>query len=273
MTILSSTHSYNKMAFSTSAVRRGVIAQPRFGSERIGEVSDPRMLMHELGNLVQGMHTVNVQVPIELFLRQFQKNPNTADPNLLQSALRNLEKIQRRTNTLQALVTSFRIKKEESNLNQRIQELLAFMKEMGHTGMVFEFTPHPAAFQVECDPDKIDQVLINLLGNAVDATDGKGTVKLWFDTEMSGFIRLHVQDNGPGIAPENLNRIFKKGFTTKGNRGNGLGLNLCKNIIEAHGGRISVSSPPGEGAHFILELPVKTEAIGSDTASALDYSI
>jgi CheY-like chemotaxis protein len=80
---------------------------------------------------------------------------------------------------------------------------------------------------------------------------------------------ITVADTGPGIKAEHLTRVFEPFFTTKGEgQGTGLGLAICQRIVENHGGRISVESPPGAGARFRIELPVDREAPGTASARA-----
>ncbi len=109
------------------------------------------------------------------------------------------------------------------------------------------------------DPGKIEQVIVNLLINAAQAADKADSwVKLSvnFHGKRPNVIQLQVSDNGMGIAPENLHRIFEPFFTSKGrDTGTGLGLSICQRIVEEHGGRITVNSSLGQGACFSVELP------------------
>jgi len=112
------------------------------------------------------------------------------------------------------------------------------------------------------DGHQIQQVLINLINNARQAIEGNQASGQIIITTNSGSdcIRISVQDNGPGIAPENLTRIFDPFFTTKEvGQGTGLGLSLCYGLIKEHGGNISVASQPGAGATFVIELPAASE--------------
>jgi two-component system sensor kinase FixL len=113
--------------------------------------------------------------------------------------------------------------------------------------------------QVEVDAVQIQQVLVNLLRNAVDALDGapdKVRRRLTVSTcaKADGTVEFIVADNGPGIAPQLAARLFEPFVTTKSN-GMGMGLSVCRRLIEAHGGTIDAGSVPGEGAMFTFRLP------------------
>jgi two-component system, NtrC family, sensor kinase len=115
---------------------------------------------------------------------------------------------------------------------------------------------------IQCSPAQINQVLLNLITNATQAiehTQGRLTLR----THVVGhYVLIAVEDNGKGIAPQNLERIFEPFFTTKPiGQGTGLGLSICFQIIEQHRGRIRAASTPGTGTRFLIALPVlaKTE--------------
>jgi len=104
---------------------------------------------------------------------------------------------------------------------------------------------------LRCDPRKIEGVMSNLLNNAVQALDGQGEIDVTTSAD-SEFVTIQVSDSGSGIPTENLERIFEPMFTTK-KTGTGLGLVICKSIIEQHGGSISVSNKP---TTFTIKLPI-----------------
>jgi signal transduction histidine kinase len=110
--------------------------------------------------------------------------------------------------------------------------------------------------QVRMSPTEMEQVLVNLITNAVQAGDSVVRITIRTAAE-SDWVRLTVQDDGPGIAPDVLERIFDPFFTTRQNRGGtGLGLSICHSIVSDHGGTMSVASMVGEGATFTIRLPI-----------------
>jgi len=113
------------------------------------------------------------------------------------------------------------------------------------------------------DAHQLEQVLVNLVVNAVGAMPPGG--RLAFRHAVDGpFFTLVVSDTGEGIPEENLEKIFEPFFTTKRDgKGTGLGLAVCRKIVEQHGGRITVSSRPGEGTEFRVSLP-RASAPGGD---------
>jgi signal transduction histidine kinase/BarA-like signal transduction histidine kinase len=115
--------------------------------------------------------------------------------------------------------------------------------------------------KVFVDQYQMQQVLLNLITNAeqaMQAAHGRGTlvVRTWHDAERN-LVVLEVTDDGPGVPPENKARIFDAFFTTKEvGKGTGLGLSLAYSIVQEHGGRLRVDSVVGQGASFVMELPV-----------------
>jgi signal transduction histidine kinase len=108
--------------------------------------------------------------------------------------------------------------------------------------------------EIYADPQQVVQILINLVTNACQAMTqgGKLTVSA---TRQSDMICIDVQDTGPGIPPENMDKLFQPLFTTK-SRGIGLGLAVSRKLAEANGGRIEAESAVGQGSTFSVYLPV-----------------
>jgi PAS domain S-box-containing protein len=109
--------------------------------------------------------------------------------------------------------------------------------------------------QIDCFPNQLNQVFMNMLVNAAQAIEGPGEIRIrtW---EEAGTIRVRIADTGKGIPQEIRGRIFEPGFTTKRpGLGTGLGLAICDRIVKNHGGRIEVESEVGHGTAFTIVIP------------------
>jgi two-component system phosphate regulon sensor histidine kinase PhoR len=115
---------------------------------------------------------------------------------------------------------------------------------------------------ITADKDKIKQVIINLLSNAMKYNYPGGYIKITSNV-TSVDISFSIQDNGQGIPPEYLPRLFERFYrvptTERQIQGSGLGLSISKHIVEAHNGKIVVSSTLGQGSTFTVHLPINQE--------------
>ena len=110
---------------------------------------------------------------------------------------------------------------------------------------------------VHGDEAQLKQVVLNLLTNALDALSGQGVLRILVKREPDSMVSLEVEDSGPGISPEYLERVFDPFFTTKPvGEGTGIGLSTCYNIVQAHSGRIYVCSEPEKGSSFRILIPM-----------------
>ena len=112
----------------------------------------------------------------------------------------------------------------------------------------------PGPIEREIDANQIQQVLVNLLLNALDALPQGGTVRLEVRAAGDSDVEVRVRDDGPGIAPEVQKRLFEPFLSTK-ETGLGLGLSICRRLVEAHGGAIHGGNGPEGGAVFTFTLP------------------
>lgn len=115
------------------------------------------------------------------------------------------------------------------------------------------------------DKDKLEKIVSNLLTNAFKYTPEQGTVSVSIAIE-EGRLRLSVEDSGPGIRKNELDKIFERFYQVEGthDKGSGIGLALVKELIEVYRGQISVSSEPGKGSRFKISLPVAKDAFNED---------
>jgi len=108
---------------------------------------------------------------------------------------------------------------------------------------------------IEGDPGQIRHVVMNLIKNAVEAMEGNPGIVRVGVSEQDEMLCLKITDEGPGIKPQDLVRVFQPFYSTK-LRGFGLGLAACKQIVDAHGGKMEVESSPGKGTTFRVYLPI-----------------
>jgi signal transduction histidine kinase len=145
-------------------------------------------------------------------------------------------------------------------LNQVIRDTLSLLEHQFKTAKISVDLDLAAELPViQGNPGKLQQVFLNLLLNAKEAMPGGG--KLRVATLVNGHVEAVVSDNGAGIAPEHLKRIYDPFFTTKSmpkpgdKKGTGLGLSVSYGIIQEHAGKIHVESAVGAGTTFHLEFP------------------
>ncbi len=124
-------------------------------------------------------------------------------------------------------------------------------------------TPGPVPL-VEADEHQLEQVLMNLVLNAAQASSEGGLVRLTTTAADEDEVRVVVEDRGSGMTPDVLRRALEPFYTTKA-RGTGLGLPICRKIVEAHGGQLAIRSAPGVGTIVVVELPRTAPAAGQGT--------
>ena len=149
--------------------------------------------------------------------------------------------------------------RQDLNLLVR-QTLRTLGKHLGLDKVDHELELDPKNPFVKVEPQKVQQALVNLVVNAIQALQevpsDRRTLRLVTETDPGAReALLHVKDRGPGISPRKLERIWHSFFTTK-KHGTGLGLYITRTVVEDQGGRISVQSTPGEGTTFTIRLPL-----------------
>lgn len=141
------------------------------------------------------------------------------------------------------------------DLHRLVEGTLALVSKLLGPGIQVELDLQAAHTTVQGDRTQLEQLLVNLLLNARDALPAGGRIQVWTDSPGEQ-VRLMVRDNGTGMMPDVLERIFEPFFSTKGiGKGTGLGLATALKVAETHGGRLEVVSEWGQGACFTLSLP------------------
>jgi signal transduction histidine kinase len=139
-----------------------------------------------------------------------------------------------------------------------IQDSLVLVRHLLKTGNVAIEQHLDSTRQITCNKNELQQVVINLLVNAIQAMPDGGVLKIvvedWDEADMPVGIRIVVGDTGPGISQADLDKLFEPFFTAKKPGGTGLGLWVSKNLVERYGGRLTASSTVGQGAQFAVWL-------------------
>jgi signal transduction histidine kinase len=147
----------------------------------------------------------------------------------------------------------------EGDVRQTINDVVELMLSRASEAGVELLWQSPHQFPlVQFDADALHRAILNVVTNAIDAVEARehGQVRLTLSAMFeSSQVELAIEDNGEGIAPENLERIFSVFESKKGARGTGLGLPVSRKIMREHGGDVSVASQPGIGTRFVLHWP------------------
>jgi signal transduction histidine kinase len=247
-----------KGAPHTLVALRDVTEQRRVEARRLDIYS---VVAHDLRS---PMHAVLLRLQA---LQQGSRGPLSAE------LLDELRKIDRSTRFLVNMVNDFlemarleadaeRFEKREVDLAVLVDDAVEELRPLIDAAQLRINTVKPAAAaRVVGDPRRLTQVLSNLLGNAIKFTPPAGSITARIAVEP-GAVATTVEDNGPGIAAEEIPRIFERfsrGPGTVGVVGSGLGLMIARQIVEAHGGSIGVESTIGQGSRFWFRLPRAAE--------------
>ncbi|MGB9689352.1 ATP-binding protein [Thermogutta sp.] len=227
-------------------------------------------LSHHIKNILQGIRGGGYL--IELGLKQH-------DEELIRKGWAIVEKNQAKISGLVMDMLTFSKEREPdlqpTDLNQLIQDIVELMQARAEENQIdFTWQRESEIPTLVFDPEGIHRAVLNLVTNAFDAVAElplPRKVRLFtrYDAEQ-GKVWIGVEDNGPGIPPDMLDKIFSPFVSLKkGSRGTGLGLPVSQKIVQEHGGRIAVESAPGQGTRFTIELPavLPSEASGSITAT------
>jgi signal transduction histidine kinase len=218
------------------------------------------------GALAAGVaHEVNNPLAAISSLVQIVRD-RSDDPRSREQLEQALEQMERIATALKDLMELARPREEQRRrcelgvVAERTLRLLRY--DRGFRTCRLELQLEPGLPLVDAGPDRIQQVLMNLLLNARDASSATPGAAIEVRTRLAeGFVVLAVSDTGEGIAPENLDRVFEPFFTTKDpGAGTGLGLAVCRDIIRAHDGKLDIDSEPGRGTTVELSVPVYARA-------------
>ncbi len=228
-------------------------------------------LSHHIKNILQGVRGGSYLIDLGL---------KESDDSIVRRGWTIVEKNQNKIYNLVMDMLSFSKEREPAleptDLNETIGDVVELMQSRaGELGVQLAWTPAAEMPPVLVDPEGIHRAVLNIVTNAIDASEGtaEASVKiatLW-DPEHA-VARVTVADNGVGIDAAEIPMIFQIFASTKGARGTGLGLPVSQKIIREHGGTITVESEPGQGATFTIVLPMnrRTDSKVSNEGSAME---
>ena len=209
-------------------------------------------LAHELRNPLAGIAGVMEVLGQEL-------PESSASREIWKDVRLEVQQIQKILNDLLAYARPRPPQFHLADLNATAEQALHLARQQVRSRPItIELVKDSALPFVEHDASQIQQLLLNLLLNAIQAIDSEGSVEMRLE-ERDGMAAVSVTDTGQGIDENHLPNLFRPFFTTKG-KGTGLGLSLAQRIAEGHGGSIEVSSTPGKGSCFVLRVPFQKPA-------------
>jgi PAS domain S-box-containing protein len=265
-------HDITQLKLAEEQIRRQAAELQRAAQlSLIGELAAG--LAHEIKNPLAG-----IQGGVDILIRRRDKN----DPE--REALEGMRhEVQRIDNTVRALLDRARprlVSVRASSLTNIVQHAVNLARAQltnsatGERNVRLEFECPADPITIPIDPEQIEDAVLNLIINAIEAADGDGTIRIgvarsedrseagsspeefgWGADEFGEEAIVEVSDDGRGISEEDLNRVFNPFFTTRPG-GTGLGLPAVRRIARAHGGRVEVTSSPGKGSTFRIYLPV-----------------
>ena len=216
---------------------------------------------HEINNPISGV--LNLSMLMQRILKDegIPQERVAEFRKYLSQVVQETSRVGRIVSDLLAFSRRSKPQRAEADLNRIVKTTLSLVShklKLGNVGVDLDLADDLPL--VRCDNSQIQQVVLNLVLNGAEATQGRSERRLAVRTRVAeggAAAALSIQDNGEGVKPENLARIFDPFFTTKPEgKGVGLGLAVSYGIVEAHGGDIAVASRPGEGATFTVTLPV-----------------
>jgi signal transduction histidine kinase len=242
-----------ELAIMLETYREDLVAKNR-NAEKLATIGQFAASMgHELRNPLGVMES-------SLFLLRQHLGPAAAAPDVAKHLARIEGEITRSNKTIRDLLDLARNRPPRRHRTEvaKLVEAATHLASLP-AAITVDVSPGISALAIDADADQLQQVLINLLTNAAQAMPAGGRVFIEGERTPDGETRLRVRDDGPGVPAEVRYRIFEALFTTKA-KGSGLGLALCRRILEAHGGTIELEAT-AKGASFVLALPAAAPSV------------
>jgi len=251
------------------AIENTIFYNDKIQAERLAAVGQTiATLSHHIKNILQGIRGGSYLIDLGL---------NEKDDSIVRRGWMIVDKNQTKIYNLVMDMLSFSKDREPvlelADLNETIGDVAELMQSRAaELGVKLGWHPYPEMPRVMIDADGIHRAVLNIVTNAIDASEGAENAQVAIKTDwdpQTCVARIEVVDNGAGIDEADLPSIFQIFASSKGARGTGLGLPVSQKIIREHGGKISVTSRPGFGATFLMELPMTRRPDAKATAEGM----
>jgi len=239
------------------AIENTSLYEAKIQAERLAAVGQTiATLSHHIKNILQGIRGGSYLIDMGL---------NDKDDVIVRRGWGIVEKNQAKIYNLVMDMLSFSKDREPAleaaDLNETVGDVVELMQSRAkELGVDLAWEPSGGLPSVQIDPDGIHRAVLNIVTNAIDASEsvegGKVVVSTSWDSETMA-ARVVVADNGTGIAAGEVDKIFQVFASTKGSRGTGLGLPVSQKIVREHGGSIAIASEVGKGSTFTIDLPTR----------------
>ncbi len=215
-------------------------------------------IAHEINNPLQ---LIQMQAGWIEEILQEEQSPSTSKTEEYRKAVTKIKQHVNRASTITSRLLGFsrKISSEyDVHINELIQETLSFLENEAHSNnILFNLQFDENLPTIRTDGTQVQQTLLNLIENSLDAVGAGGLIDI-STSQTPQEIQIQIADNGPGIKPEVLNKIWDPFFTTKDpGKGTGLGLSICSDIAHKLGGTITAANKEQGGAIFTLKLPLR----------------
>ncbi len=212
------------------------------------EINNPLAIINEDAGLLNDMATFTENYP--------QKEKTLS---LVASIHKSVDRCSNVTHRLLGFAKRMDVHKEPIALDKLLEEVVGFQRtEIVHRSIKIEYHFPEVAPPIESDRGKLQQVFLNIIGNALAAVEDGGLIEIRLVHIDVQHLAVVITDNGTGISEADLKNIFEPFYSTKGEFGTGLGLSITRDIVNKLGGTIDVHSKLGRGTSFIVTLPIKT---------------
>ncbi len=212
------------------------------------EINNPLALINETAGYMK-----------DLFVIKAQYRKDTELVEQIDSIIEAVERCGNITRQLLGFARRFDLHTQAINLKDMVSDVLNFHKKEAEYRNISLLVDIPETIPpIETDRGKLQQIILNLVNNAIQAVDNGGFLKIRARMEGNRHVSLSIQDNGCGIPEDHLKKVFEPFFTTKiEGKGTGLGLSITYGLVQKLHGNITVQSKSGEGTTFMITLPVQ----------------